>query len=100
MVEGFGLRWKTTNPPEDATTKHAQKLLQVDRELGLLDFIQQQRNTFYVEDNIKAITVDKQLSNKPAPVQGGFRGVLGLAFGIISSFTADITAEVMEPSRK
>jgi hypothetical protein len=89
MVEGFGLRWAAQIPPQEATIRHAQKLLQVDREVGLLDYVKQQQSTFNLEDNTKAINIEKELLNKkPATPLGKIGGIAGLAFGIFSIFSS------------
>lgn len=40
---GFGLWWRAPLPVSHETKRHCQKILQVDRELGLLDFATNQR---------------------------------------------------------
>ena len=42
-IGGFGLVWRSKAPVSDETKSHCQKILQIDRELGLLDLIRQQR---------------------------------------------------------
>ncbi|HEX7455977.1 MAG TPA: hypothetical protein VF303_00735 [Candidatus Nanoarchaeia archaeon] len=82
-IEGFGLRWTAQLPPGETTIRHLQKVMQVNRELGLMNFIDKQRGTFKVEDNIKAINIAREnlheRSLKPL-------SHLVEAFGIFSSF--------------
>jgi len=88
MIEGFGLRWLAQLPAQESTVQHCQKLLQVDRETGLLDFVDEQRNTFTVADNIEAINTQRDLL---LSANGGFANklsrVAGVAFGIFSLFS-------------
>lgn len=63
-IEGFGLTWVSQLPISEATQNHLQKLLQINRELGLLEFINRQRRTFNVQDNIKAIRISRSLAEK------------------------------------
>lgn len=42
-IGGYGLLWRSKAPVSDETKSHCQKILQIDRELGLLDLIRQQR---------------------------------------------------------
>jgi hypothetical protein len=101
IVEGFGLRWAAQIPPQEATIRHAQKLLQVDRELGLLEYVNQQRSTFNTEDNIRAIAIEQELSgtrhNTSAP---NIRGVASLAFGILASFASEIARYSRQRERR
>jgi hypothetical protein len=43
---GFGLYWRTSVPPSTDAILQGQKLLQIDRELGILDFVNKQRTSF------------------------------------------------------
>lgn len=43
-IAGFGLAWGTSNPASEAAVMHCQKIMQVDRELGLLDFVDRERS--------------------------------------------------------
>lgn len=86
IVEGFGLRWSSVFPPRDSTVKHCQKLLQVDREVGLLNFVNNQRNTFRVEDNIKALGIEKQMFSSRSGLKAKTMQGMGAAFGIFVLF--------------
>ncbi len=55
LVEGYGLRWLAPYPPRRWTVAHCQKILQADREVGLLNFVDNQRRGFKVEDAIETI---------------------------------------------
>lgn len=97
IIEGFGLRWATQFPPQETTIRHAQKLLQVDREVGLLNFVNQQRETFNVVDNMKRISIEKELLNGTSTKLGGIGGPVGLlALGIFSLF-AGAMGEMTKP---
>lgn len=60
-VEGYGLRWITTNPPSQEAMEKCQQLLQVDRELGLTELIEKQRGAFDVEENLRLINNSRKL---------------------------------------
>jgi hypothetical protein len=55
-VFGYGIGWRTTNPPPESTIRHCQKLMQVDQQLGLLNFIDQQRDMIRLEGAKQVIT--------------------------------------------
>lgn len=76
------MRWSSPFPPRESTIKHCQKVLQVDRELGLLNFVHKQRSTFRVEDNLKAIAIEKEMLNKPVGKLGPVGGAAGALIGI------------------
>jgi len=80
IIEGFGVRWSAPLPPREGTIRHAQKLLQVDREIGLLDFVNRQRSTFNVAQNRRVITMQRNI--RPPGIWGALMalGELGHAF--------------------
>lgn len=83
LVQGFGLRWFAPFPFKESTIKHCQRILQINREIGLLPFIHQQRATFQREDAINAIDIQKKLHGSVGKV-GKVAG--GILFGIYALF--------------
>ncbi len=99
-VEGFGLRWAAPFPPRESTTNHCQKILQVDREIGLLNFVNKQRSGFSIEDGMKGIGKAREIMGKPGaglklpPVVAG---PLGALVGIFQVF--DSIKRAVEPPK-
>jgi len=71
FVEGFGLRWVAPFPLQKSTINHCQRLLQIDREIGLLPFIHKHRATFRSDDAIHAIKIQNKLFASGRKVTGG-----------------------------
>lgn len=99
-VEGFGLRWAAPFPPKESTVNHCQKILQVDREVGLLNFVNKQRSGFNIEDGMKGIGKAREIMGKP---MGGLKlppvvaGPLGALVGIFQVF--DTIKRAVEPPK-
>lgn len=99
-VEGFGLRWAAPFLPRESTINHCQKILQVDREIGLLDFVNKQRSGFNIEDGIRGIGKAREIMGKPGaglklpPVVAG---PLGALVGIFQVF--DSLKRAVEPPK-
>ena len=99
IVEGFGLRWAVPFPPKEGTVNHCQKVLQVDREIGLLNFVNKQRSGFRVEDGIKGITKAREIMGKPAGLKlpPVVAGPIGALIGIFQVF--DSIKRAVEPPK-
>ena len=48
FIEGFGLSWRYQDPISEETMEHCQKLLQIDKELGIIDLARDIRNKYGV----------------------------------------------------
>ena len=61
VVEGYGLGWVTFLPISVQTVEHCQKLMQVDKELGIIEFVEKERAGINAEDNKKLLKTSNKL---------------------------------------
>lgn len=62
-VQAFGLSWRVQDPVSEATKAHLQKFLEIDRDLGLLDYIRGVRRTFNRDEVLRTIEIAKNLKS-------------------------------------